>query len=118
VFTAEHLLGFGRVDLGFQRVQCLDKIRRHVFPTLRPFEQHTDVVDLLGKAVAKFQILGEPALALQRLLRFGLVVPERGGGDFQFELGELTRVVGLVKDSSASRTRASAGPWNGGRDHQ
>jgi hypothetical protein len=32
------------------------------------------------------QILGEAALPLEGLLRFGLVVPEIGGGDAAFEL--------------------------------
>jgi len=51
-----------------------------------PFEQDTDVVDLLAKAVALLEIFGKAALPLEGLLCVGLVVPERGGGDPAFEL--------------------------------
>jgi hypothetical protein len=53
---------------------------------MRPFEQHADVVDLLGEAVALLDVLGDPALALQRLLRLGLVIPETLRRDLSFEL--------------------------------
>ena len=86
VFAAEHLLGFGGVDLLFQRVERFLEVGGDVFATLRPLEEDADVVDLLGEAVAEFQIVAEAALTLQRLLRFGLVVPEIGSGDFLFEL--------------------------------
>ena len=59
----------------------------HRLSTLRPFEQHADVVHLLAEAVALLEIFGETALPLQRLLRLGLVVPEIRRGDLLFELG-------------------------------
>jgi hypothetical protein len=85
---------------------------------LRPLEQHADVVDFLGETVAQLDVFGEPALPLQRLLGVGLVVPEVGRRDLQFELRELSGIVSLVKDSSASRMPASAGRWNGGSDRR
>jgi len=54
---------------------------------LRPLEQDADVIDLLGEAIAELEVFGEPPLALQGLLRFGLVVPEGRRGDLPFELG-------------------------------
>jgi hypothetical protein len=86
VLAAEHLLGLRRVDLRLERVDRLLEIGADVFAALRPFEQHAEIVGLFGKAVAQLDVLGEAALPQQRLLRFGLVVPEIGGGDFAFEL--------------------------------
>jgi hypothetical protein len=86
VLAAKHLLGFRGVNLLLEQIERLLKIGRDLLAALCPFEQDTDVVDLLGEAVAEVKILGEAALALQGLLRFGLVVPEIRGGDFLFEL--------------------------------
>jgi hypothetical protein len=86
VLAAQHFLGFGSVDLLFERSQGAGEVRGDIFPALRPFDQHADVVDLLGEAVAEFQILGKPTLALQRFLRLGLIVPEGRRRDFLFEL--------------------------------
>ena len=106
VLAAEHLLDFGGLDLRLERVERALQVGGHVLALLRPFEQHADVVDLLGEAVAELDVFGEPALALQRLLRVGLVVPEVRRGDLQFELRQLSGIVRLVKDSSASRMPA------------
>ena len=86
MFAAEHLLGFRGVDLLLERVKRLGEIRDDVFAAARPFEQDADVVDLLGEAVAEFEVLGEPALSLERFLRLGLVVPEVWRRDLLFEL--------------------------------
>ena len=86
VLAAEHLLGFRRVDLLFEHVQRLLQICRDVFAALGPLEEHADVVDFPGDAVAQLEILREAPLALQRLLRFGLVIPEIRRCDFLFEL--------------------------------
>jgi hypothetical protein len=86
VLAAQHLLGFGRVDLLFEGVERLLQIGGDILAAFGPFEQHADVVELLGEAVAKLEVFRQPALALQRLLRLGLVVPEIRGGDFLFEL--------------------------------
>jgi hypothetical protein len=86
VLAAEHFLGFDGIDLRLERIEGLRQIGRDVFPALGPFEQDTDVVDLLAKAVALLEIFGEAALPLEGLLCFGLVVPEIGGGDPALEL--------------------------------
>jgi hypothetical protein len=54
---------------------------------MRPLEQHADVVDLFRNTVAKLEVFREPTLALARLLRLRLVVPEIGRRDLPFELG-------------------------------
>ena len=69
-----------------ERVERLGEIRDDVFAAVRPFQQDADVVDFLGEAVAEFEVLGEPALALQRFLRLGLVIPEVRRRDLPFEL--------------------------------
>jgi hypothetical protein len=87
VLAAEHLLGLGGVDLVFERIERLGEIVGDVLAALRPLEQDADVVELFREAVAELEVLGQPPLALQGLLRFGLVVPEVGRGDLLFELG-------------------------------
>jgi hypothetical protein len=87
VLAAEHLLGFGGVDLRFERVERALEIGGDLLAALAPLEQDADVVDLAGEAVAQLEVFRQAALPLQRLLRLGLVVPERGRGDFLFELG-------------------------------
>jgi hypothetical protein len=86
VLAAEHLPGFDGIDLCFERIERPRQVRRHVLAALTPFDEDADVVDLLAKAVALLEILGKAALPLERLLCFGLVVPEIGGGDPAFEL--------------------------------
>jgi hypothetical protein len=86
VLAAKHLLGLGGFNLLLERIQRPLEIGGDVFPALHPLEQDAEIVDLLGEAVAQFEVLGETALTLQRLLCFGLVVPEIRGGDLLFEL--------------------------------
>jgi hypothetical protein len=86
VLAAQHLLRFNGVDLRLDRIKRLRQVRGDILAALPPFEQDADVVDLLGEAVALLEIFGETALSQQRLLGFGLVVPEIGGGDSAFEL--------------------------------
>jgi hypothetical protein len=86
VLAAEHLLGLGGINLRFQRVERPRQVGANVLAALRPLEQDADVVNFLGKAVAQLEVFGEPALPQQRLLRFGLVVPECGSGNLLFEL--------------------------------
>ena len=87
VFATQHLLGFGGLDLIFERVEGLLQVGEHVLAVLGPFEQDTDIVDFLGKAVAEFDVLGKAALALQCFLGLRLVIPKLGSRDFPFELG-------------------------------
>jgi hypothetical protein len=118
MLAAEHLLDFGGVHLRLEAVEAALEIGKHLFALLRPFEQHAEVVDLLGETVAQLDVFGEPSLALEGLLRVGLVVPEIRRRDFQLELRELPGIVSIVKDSSASRKPASAGRRNGGSNRR
>jgi hypothetical protein len=52
VLSAQHLLGFRGVYLFVERVKGLGEVGSNVFTALRPLEQHADVVDFLGEAVA------------------------------------------------------------------
>jgi hypothetical protein len=87
VLAAEHLLDLRGIDLVLDGVERALEVAGHVLAGPRPFEQHAEVVELPGKAVAQLEIFSETALALERLLGFGLVVPEIGRADFAFELG-------------------------------
>ena len=106
VFAAEHLLGFRRLDLGVEGLQRALEVRNDGFTRFRPVDQHADIVDPFGEAVAQRDVIGEAPLALQRLLRLGRVVPEVGRSDLPLELGYLPRIVRVVKDSSACRRPA------------
>jgi hypothetical protein len=64
VLAAEHLLGFGGVDFGLERVERAFEIGADVLAGLRPFEQHAEIVDLLREVVAQLEILREPPLTL------------------------------------------------------
>jgi len=86
VLAAEHLLRLDGVDLRLERIEGARQVAGDVLAAARPFEQDADVVDLLAEAVALLEIFGKAALPLEGLLRFGLVVPEIGGGDAAFEL--------------------------------
>jgi hypothetical protein len=86
VLAAEHLLGFCRLELEFERVEGLREVGRHVLAGLDPLDEDADVVDLVLEAVAELQVGREPPLALERLLGVGLVVPEPGFGNLAFEL--------------------------------
>ena len=65
--------------------------------------------------VDQLDFLLEPAAALQRLLRFGLVVPEIGLGDQPFEAVQLVARARGLKDSSAARRTAWRDPGSVGR---
>ena len=86
VLAAQHLLGFSGFDLQVQGIERASQVGEHVFPAPGPLEQHADVVGFGGQAGAKLDVLRQAALALQRLLCVGLVVPEIRGRDLPFEL--------------------------------
>jgi len=67
--------------LHFERIERALEIGGDVFALLRPVEQDAKVVDLLGQAVAELEVFGEPPLAQEGFLGFGLFVPEVGRGD-------------------------------------
>jgi hypothetical protein len=87
VLAAEHFLGFGGIDLGFNGIEGALEVGADILAGARPFEQHAKVVDLFRKAVAQLEVLGEAALTLESFLRLGLVVPEIRRADLLFELG-------------------------------
>jgi hypothetical protein len=99
----EHLLRLGGLDLRFEISQASRKIARHVFPATCPLDEDAEVVDLAGQRVAELDVLREATAPLQNLLRFLLVVPERGIRDAGFERGEFVGGGGPVKDSSGDR---------------
>ena len=86
VLAAKHLLGFGGIELRFERVQRRLEVGGDVLAAGGPFEENADIVNALVETVAQLEILREPALPLQGLLRFRLVVPEIRRGDLCFEL--------------------------------
>jgi hypothetical protein len=55
--------------------------------------------------VHQIAVLLEPAAALQRLLRFGLILPEIGRGRARLEAVQLFFRMVCFKDSSADRQR-------------
>ncbi len=84
MLAAQHLLRLSRFDLLVERIEGASQVSQHVFPTARPFQQHANVVGLRGQAGAELDVLRQTALAQQRLLCVGLVVPEVGRGDLLF----------------------------------
>jgi len=86
MFAAEHFLDLDVFDLQLDGVERALQIGTDRLACLRPFEQHADVVDLPRQAVALLDVLGQAALALQRLLGLALVVPEVLRRDFLLEL--------------------------------
>src|SRR5207342_291318 len=79
-------------------------------------EQHTQVVELLDDGVAQRDLVGQPAPALERLLRLGVILPEVRRGDPRFDRLQFARRIGSVKDSSADPWRVWSGLRSGGRD--
>ena len=116
VLAAEHLLDLGGLDFALRARRARAADRADVLALPGPFEQHAEVVELAGQRVAQLDFVGQPAAALQRLLRLGLVLPEVGRGDAGFELGQLAGGVGGVKDSSAGLWRVAPGLRSGESD--
>ena len=81
MLAREHFLDLGRLDLRLDPVERARQVAGHVLAVLRPLDEDAGVVDPLGERVAQLDVVGEPALALQRLLRDGLIVPEIRRGD-------------------------------------
>jgi hypothetical protein len=86
MLASQHLLGLGGVHLGVERIQRTRQVRGDVLSSLSPLDQDAEIVNFLGEAVAQLEVFRQPALALQGLLRLGLVVPELRGRDLLFEL--------------------------------
>jgi hypothetical protein len=84
VLAAEHLLDFRALHLLAQRVERLREVGGDVLALPGPVHEHTDIVDLARELIAKLEIVGQAAPALQGFLRLGRVFPEIGGGDALF----------------------------------
>jgi hypothetical protein len=118
VLAAEHLLLLGRLHLGLQGVEGPRQVAADLLAGPGPLEQDAEVLDLARERPAQLDVVGQAAAPLQRLLRLLLVLPEIGRGDLVLEDAQLTRGLGVVKDSSADPGPASAGPVHGERDRQ
>jgi hypothetical protein len=110
VLSAEHLLGFARVDDVRQFVEPAREIVQDRFAPLGPFDQDGEILGLRTQRLAERPILFEPPAPLQQLLSPGLVFPEIGFGDALFYGCELGCRMCGVKDSSADRMRGARGP--------
>jgi hypothetical protein len=86
MLASQHLLGFGGLHLGGERIERAREIRGDVLSALGPLNQDAEIVDFLGEAVAQLEVFSKTTLALQGLLGLGLVVPEFWSGDLLFEL--------------------------------
>jgi hypothetical protein len=101
VLTTEHLLRLGHLDFLIELVERAREVRRDVFARIGPFDEHGEIVAPAFQGISKREVLLQPSLPLQGLLRFRLVVPEIWCGDTLLELGQLLRRVCDVKDASA-----------------
>jgi len=103
VLAAEHLAGFGALDLLLEVVERSREIGGDVLPRSGPFEEDTDVVSAALERFEKVAILLEPAAALHDLLRFGLIAPEIRSRGARLYFAELFVETGTLKDASAAR---------------
>jgi len=85
VLAAEHLLDLAGLDFLVERIERGRELGVHLFAGVGPFDQHGEVVAPLLERHHQLAILFETAAALQDFLRFGLVLPEIGGGGAGFE---------------------------------
>jgi hypothetical protein len=106
VLAAEHLLDLAYLYLLIERIERLAELGIDRLARARPLEQDRQVVALLSERDHEIAILLHAAAALQRLLRFGLILPELGCGGAGLEAGQLFVESGGFKDSSADRQRA------------
>jgi hypothetical protein len=106
VLAAEHLLDFGGLHFQIEGVERLAEFAVDRFAGVGPFEQHRQIVALFLERQHQVAILLDAAAALQRLLRFDLILPEIRGGRARFEAGQFIVEPGGFKDSSADRQRA------------
>jgi hypothetical protein len=103
VLAAEHLLDLGGLDLGFDLVETALQIGGDVLAGTGPLEEDAQVGNAPAERVTQLGVVAQAAAALQRALRFLLVLPEIRGGDARLEGRELSGIGGTVKDSSADR---------------
>jgi hypothetical protein len=78
VLAAQHLLDLGGLDLGLEFVETALQVGGDVFAGAGPLEQHAQVSDPPAQRIAQLGVVAQAAAALQRALRFLLVLPEVG----------------------------------------
>ena len=84
----EHFLDLARLHFLIERFERLAEFRIHRFARLEPFDEDGEVVALLPKRGNQVEVLFQPLAALLHLLRFGLILPEIGGGGTRLQAGQ------------------------------
>ena len=103
VLAAEHLLDLAGLHFLVEQIERGCQLGVNRLAGFGPLDQHREIVALPSQRLHQIAILLESPAALQRLLRFGLVLPEIGRGRARFQTIQLFfRVVGF-KDSSGDR---------------
>jgi hypothetical protein len=89
VLAAEHLAGFGGLDVLLEVVEAFQQVAVDGLAGLGPLDEHAKILRAGLQRVAERDLLVEPPAALQQLLRLGLVLPEIGLGDTGLDAIEL-----------------------------
>jgi hypothetical protein len=84
VLPAEHLLGFGGFDFGFERGKRALEIGADILPLLGPLQQHPEIVEPPDERIPEVDFFAQAAAPLQEALRVRLVLPELWRGDALF----------------------------------
>jgi hypothetical protein len=104
VLTAKHLLDLAGLDLLIERLERLAEFGIDRFASLRPLDEHREVVALFFQRSDEIEFLLQPAPALQNLLGVGLVFPEIRRGRARLEAGQFLLGFGGLR-YSADRQR-------------
>ena len=114
VLAAEHLLRLGRLDLRLELAEAAREIRADVLPSIRPLDQHAQIVDVPAERLPQRHVFLQTPAALHYLLRVGLVTPEIGLARLLLDVGELFVKPGTLKDASAVPLPGARGLRTGG----
>ena len=87
VLATEHFLDLAGLHFLIERIKGLAELSVDGFSSLRPFDEHRQIVALLFQRSNEIELLLQPATALQNLLGFGLVFPEIRRGGARLEAG-------------------------------
>jgi hypothetical protein len=112
VLAAQHLAGFGLLDVRLEFVEAFQQLAIDGFPGLRPLDQDAEIVGAALQRLTAGQLLVQTAAALEQLLCFRGILPEVRMRDASLDFLELRPVARFVKDSSGDRRPASRGPDN------
>ena len=105
VLAAEHLFDLAGLHFLVERVERSRELGVHRLAGFGPFDEDRQIFALAPERLDEIAVLIEAAAALQRLLRFGLVLPEIRRGRARFQAIQLFfRMVGF-KDGSGDRQR-------------